>query len=900
MKIETRAPLRATYRVQLTPTFGFNQAAQILPYLSSLGISQLYFSPYLQAAPGSTHGYDVVNYHCVSHELGGEDELTILNQALRSHGMGQVFDMVPNHMAITGPENPWWWDVLENGPSSRYAAYFDVEWDPPEARHSNVVLVPVLGDQYGVALEAGQIQVEFDGQAFTVRYYDHTYPVDPRSVGLILASAAEAMQNSPAGDRLAFLAGAFSRLPGASAADRDQARRRSQDTAVLYDLLARECRDVPALKAAVQSAVSRLNQDPDALDIFLELQNYRLAFWRISKVELGYRRFFDINTMAGLRMEDELVYLDSHSRVLEWLRAGELDGLRIDHPDGLRDPPEYLRRLRSDAPSAWIVVEKILESKPSEGVNEHLPDDWPVNGTTGYDFLNLVNGLFIDPDSEAAFTQLYQDFSGLDTPYPLLAYHKKLLAAREVLGSDLERLSALFLMICESHRRYRDYPYSNLRAALAETAACLPVYRTYARPSEGQISAQDEAYILRAINEVKVLREDLDPRLLDFLRDLLTLKVRGEVETEFVQRFQQFSGPVMAKGIEDTAFYVYNRFVSLNEVGGDPARFGVTVDEFHKANAYRLEHWPYAMLSTSTHDTKRAEDARARLNALSEMPERWAEAVQRWSENNARYRSGREGWFEDPNAEYLLYQTMVGAWPLELERALQYMEKAEREAKVNTSWRNPNPDYERALGGFIRAVYADTRFIRDLDSFADTVVPVGRVNSLSQTLLKLTAPGVPDIYQGTELWDTSLVDPDNRRPVDYDTRRALLADLAQGLKPEEILERMDEGLPKLWVIRQALDLRSRRGEWFDQRGSYTPIPVPEDAGVAFLRGAGALVIVPRLSLKFSEQGVLTFALPAGHWHSVLTGEDFFGGPTPLGILLARFPVGLFERVGETV
>ena len=910
-QMRTRARLRATYRVQMTPTFDFSAAAEVSAYLSELGISHLYCAPYLQAAPGSLHGYDVVNYHQVNRSLGGEAGLAQLDEALRARGMGQILDMVPNHMAITGRENPWWWDLLENGPASSYASYFDIEWDAPETRHADAVLVPVLGDHYGRVIEAGEIRLNFDGQDFTVRYYDHSFPVDPGSVSPVLADAEQRLERAGQGsDRLSFLAGAFGRLPAASLSDRASARRRAQDKEVLYHLLSDLYRQQPAVRQAVDEAVANLNHDPDALDIFLGLQNYRLAFWRITRQELGYRRFFDINSLIGLRMGDEMVFLDTHALMLDWLAQGLLDGLRIDHPDGLRDPQGYFQRLRasqraaSDEGEAWIVIEKILE------LGEDLPAHWPVHGTTGYDFLNRVNGLFVDRSAEQDLSAFYERFTGCSSEYAPLVREKKLLAANEVLGSDIARLQALLLEVCEHNRRYRDYTRPELRAALAELAAAMPVYRTYVRPVEGLVTPHDERYVRQAIETAKANRPDLDEALFDFLGDLLLLRVppnRSSLTDELVERFQQFTGPVMAKGVEDTVFYIYNRFVSLNEVGGDPGHFGVSPQDFHQACADTLARWPYTMLSTSTHDTKRSEDVRARLNVLSEMPAEWASAVRRWSEITTPYRSEED--LPDRNTEYLFYQTLVGAWPLPVERALAYMEKAAREAKVHSSWRDPNPTYEKALSAFIRAAYGDKHFTDDLHAFVQQIVEAGRTNSLAQTLLKLTTPGIPDIYQGSELWNLTLVDPDNRQPVDYELRRRLLADLRDDADPAEIhpadghpadiLARADEGLPKLWVVRQALALRRRRPEAFGPQSSYTPLSVRGDWGLAFWRGEAGqpqvLVVVPRLSLRGRPHWPTTrIDLPAGPWRNLLTGETIPGGPTSLADLLARFPVGLFE------
>lgn len=834
-----RNRINATYRLQFRPDFDLDDAAQLVKDLHRLGVSHIYASPLTQAAPGSTHGYDVVNYEQVNLDLGGTEAFQRLGETLKQAGMGLILDMVPNHMAIH-PSNPWWWSVLENGPSSRYASYFDVEWDPPEARHSDAVLLPVLGDHYGRVLEAGEIKLAFEEDNFLVRYYDNVYPVDPHTLEGILSAAAELVRD----DHLMFLAGAFGRLPTSQATDRASAGRRYRDKLVLRGLLGRLVRDHSRVGPAIQEILDHINQDPDALDVLLRRQNYRLALWKISASELGYRRFFDINSMIGLRMEDESVFQDTHAQILAWLEEGALDGLRIDHPDGLRDPEEYFKRLRDAAPQAWIVVEKILEAE------EQLPDAWPVDGTTGYDFMNRLNGVFVDPRAEEPLTRLYKKLTGRQVDYPTLVREKKLMAAQYVLGSDLARLTELFLHICERHRRYRDYSREDLRAALSETAASLPVYRTYicadssrraaAGGEELAVSEVDAAYIDEAVEAAKANRLDLDPRLFDFLCDILMLRVKGPLEAELVERFQQFTGPVMAKGVEDTTFYLYNRFISLNEVGGNPSKFGWRVEEFHDACEVTQARWPNAMLSTSTHDTKRSEDVRARLNVISEMPGAWGEAVQRWFALTEPYRSpagpdldplthepvNPGGRWPDRNTEYLFYQNLVGAWPLDEERALEYMKKAVREAKESTSWTAPNQAYEQALETFVRGALADRRFMADVETFVGQVLAAGRINSLAQALVKLTAPGIPDIYQGSELWNLALVDPDNRRPVDYELRGRLLDELErENIRPEAVWARVEEGLPKLWLTRQALHLRARLPDLFGPDGRYIPLAV---------------------------------------------------------------------------
>jgi (1->4)-alpha-D-glucan 1-alpha-D-glucosylmutase len=883
--VDVSRPFRATYRVQLHAGFDFAAASRIADYLAALGVSHLYCSPYLQAAKDSTHGYDIVDPRAVNRELGGTAGHARLSEALRAAGLGQVLDIVPNHMAISGPDNPWWWDVLENGPSSRFASYFDVDWDPPETRFRNVVLLPVLADHYGRVLEHGDLRLHWKDGAFTIRYHDHVFPVSPQSLDTLLVTAAGRVGS----DELAFIAGALSELPSPTVTDRASVERRHRHKTVLYESLARLCAGESRVDKAIETVVAEINASADSLDALLERQNFRLAHWRAAARDLGYRRFFDINGLVGLRVEHEHVFRDTHRLVLGWLADGTLDGLRIDHPDGLRDPQGYLERLRSDGPEAWIIVEKILEP------GEALRGSWPVDGTTGYDFLNRVSGLFVDPTGEKLLTEFYAEFTGESIDWAEVARAKKHDVMRLTMGSDLNRLTALFLDICERRRRYRDYTRHELHEALRDTLACFSVYRTYVRPEPAAVVEEDVRRIVEATEAARAHRADLDGELFEFLRDVLRRRLVGDLETELTMRFQQLAGPVMAKGVEDTAFYNFNRLVSLNEVGGDPGSFGRGVDEFHRAGAETQERWPRTMLATSTHDTKRSEDVRARLHLISEIPERWAEAVHRWSVRNARHR--RADW-PDRNSEYLFYQTLVGAWPIETGRMTGYMEKAAREAKAHTSWTSPNEAYDAALRAFVEGAMADLTFTVDVEAFVAPLIAAGRINSLAQTLLKLTAPGIPDIYQGTELWDLSLVDPDNRRPVDYALRERLLADLDRAT-PEQIMARSDEGLPKLWVIRQTLHLRRRRPELFGPEGSYRPLAVTGERWghvVAFARGDGVVTVVPRLVMRLEKRWLDTaLELPAGRWRNELTGQ-IVQGVVRLDDLLARFPVALLSRV----
>jgi (1->4)-alpha-D-glucan 1-alpha-D-glucosylmutase len=875
--------VRATYRVQLHGGFGFTDAAEIAAYLAELGISHLYCSPYLQAAPGSTHGYDVVNPHKVNEELGGAEGHARLCAALDENGLKQVLDIVPNHMAIGGRENPWWWDVLENGPSSRYAAYFDVDWDPPEAKLRNMVLLPVLGDHYGRLVERAELTLEREGAQFIIRYHDQIFPVSPRSLDDLIATAAQRCDSN----HLAFIADALGQLPPSTATDWDAVRKRHRHKEVLREQLMSLYEEQPKVAAALDQVVAEVNSNPDQLDALLERQNYRLAFWRTAGRESGYRRFFDINTLAGLQSEDEQVFAQTHALILDWLKREVLDGVRVDHPDGLRDPEQYFNRLHIACPRAWITAEKILEP------GERLPESWPIAGTTGYDFIYRVNNLFVDPAAETALSQFYGEFTGEPTDFAAIVSDKKHFVLREILGSDLNRLTALFVDICERHRRHRDYTRHELHEALREVTACFPVYRTYVRAEAGVVTDDDARVINGSIENAKANRPELDAELFDFFRDILLLRKRGQLETELVMRFQQLTGPVMAKSVEDTAFYSFNRLVSLNEVGGEPGHFGLSPEEFHAACAAAQARWPRAMLASSTHDTKRSEDVRARINLLSEIPDRWSEAVRRWAEINDRYR--REN-LPDRNTEYLLYQTLVGAWPIETDRVLAYMEKASREAKTHTSWTNPNPAYEDALRAFIEGIMNHPPFTTDLQEFVKPLVEPGRINSLAQTLLKLTAPGVPDFYQGTELWDLSLVDPDNRRPVDYQKRRRFLAKMKQ-MTAEQVWSRMDSGLPKMWLIRKILKLRHER-QLFAPEHSYRAV-VPRGAKsahvIAFVRGERAATVVPRWSLKRGNWGDTAIEIPNGTWRNALTNESVDGGEILITDLLKNFPVALLSR-----
>ncbi len=888
-----RTPL-STYRLQLHAGFTFDQASAIADYLRQLGISHVYSSPYLQAGKGSMHGYDVVDHHSVNGELGGELAHSRFSQRLGDLGLGQVLDIVPNHMSVDRM-NRMWWDVLENGPSSRFATFFDIDWNSAEEKLREKVLMPVLGDQYGRVLSAGGIQVVREGMNFLVKYGEQAFPLAPRSLSTILSRAAE---QAPS-DTLHFLASSFARLPSPDSTERSVQLGRHRDKMVLLGLLTRLCSEEDAVCRSIDEAVEELNSNTDALDDILNAQNFRLAYWRTSDQELGYRRFFDVNSLIGLRMEREYVFEETHELILYWLDKGVLDGIRIDHPDGLRDPRRYLQRLRAKAPHAWIVAEKILEP------GEWLREGWPVQGTSGYDYLNQCNGLLVSSQGMQRLGDIYARFTGNRESFHEISFQNKTKIAKETLASDVNRLATIFVAICESNRDSRDYTRAEIRRAIRNVAACFCVYRTYVT-TDGNVQGitdEDRRRVAEAVEEAKRRKPDVDAGLFDFVRDVLTLTVTGERESEFVARFQQFTSPIMAKGVEDTAFYCYNRLVSLCEVGGDPGLNGVSVQAFHDYNTHMQATLPTTMLTLSTHDTKRADDVRARLAVLSELPEEWGEVLERWAILN---RGARTGHYPDRDTEYFLYQTVIGAWPISLDRLKEYMQKAMREAKRETSWLANNQAYEDALNRFMELILQREAFCAEVQAFVERLDRGGRINSLSQTLLKCTSPGVPDLYQGGELWDHSLVDPDNRRPVDYDLRRGLLAEL-QGRAPADAARyatgHMDDGSPKLWVLTQALRLRLERPTSFDGSSSYLPMAAEgqrADHVLAYLRGSDVIAIAPRLPHTLDGDWIDTvLRLPEGRWTDRMSGTVHEGGTAvALSALLSSFTVALLVRDSE--
>jgi len=888
---------RATYRLQLNRDFTFVQATAIVPYLSALGISHCYVSPCLKARPGSMHGYDIVDHNSLNPEIGSPEDFDRFVGALHEHSMGLILDIVPNHMGVMGSDNTWWLDVLENGESSVYASFFDIDWHPTKDELYGKVLVPVLHDHYGVVLESGELKLAFRPERgeFDVSYHDHRFPVDPREYPRILQHctdklAAKLGDQNPELLEFQSLITAFSHLPARYEISAERIAERNRDKEIhkrrLTELCARSVEIVDCIRAAVD-LLNGTPTDPASFEELHELikaQAFRLANWRVASDDINYRRFFDSNDLAGICMENEAVFEATHRLVFGLMADDKVNGLRIDHPDGLYDPHRYFDRLNrgiadatntSGNESHYVVIEKILSGA------ERLPDEWPVCGTTGYDFANLVNGVFVYSAAALPMERIYRNFVDDEIDVDDLGHACRMLIMRVALASELNVLANQLTRIALSKRRTCDFTLNSLRDALAEVVACFPVYRTYVTAAGA--SDKDVRYIRSAIASAKWRSPAADTSIFDFVSEvLLTCIAEGQdpayrnAVTTFAMKFQQFTGPVMAKGLEDTAFYRYNRLVSLNEVGSDLHRFGTTTPELHLANQDRLRCWPHTMLTTSTHDSKRAEDVRARINVLSELSGLWRIRVREWKRFNRNYKrivNGRPA--PSPNDEYLLYQTLLGAWPLQsldethwqtfCERIENYMLKATREAKQNSSWINRNTEYETAVSSFVRALLtrgAQNRFLNDFAPFQQRIARIGMWNSLAQTLLKLTCPGVPDIYQGSELWDFSLVDPDNRRPVDYASRQEMFNRMRESWNDRaktigRLLETPEDGRIKLFLIWRTLCLRRQQPDLFD-KGEYLPLAVEgakADHVIAFVRKAesgNVMVVVPRLVAGLSN------------------------------------------------
>ena len=1020
--MSARIPV-ATYRLQFNHLFTLKQASAILDYLRSLGGSDCYASPLFMARPGSFHGYDVIDPTKLNPDLGTREDFNEFSAQLKTRGMGLIIDVVPNHMCIAGSGNQRWNDVLENGPSSHYASFFDIDWSPPKENLANKTLLPILGDQYGRVLENQEIQLVYQRGAFFVNYYETRLPIASRTSIPILNAALDDLktrldEDNPHRLELESIITALSYLPPRTETDPEKVRERLREKEIAKRRLSELVAESREVSVALKKIVKEFNgvrgdaRSFDRLEELLAEQAYLLCFWRVAADEINYRRFFDINELAAIRVEEPEVFSSVHELVFRLVKEGHVTGLRIDHIDGLHDPEQYLRHLQdgcrkalrrstSAAPDSglriadcglkeisiaasqsaipgggfevkgqqsairspqsenpqsvierpfYVAIEKIL------GPDERLHESWAAYGTTGYDFLNLLNGLFVDAQNAEAFGKLYRRLAGVKSDFADIAYESKKLILETAMSSELHVLARRLDRISEQSRYTRDFTLNSLQYALAEVIACFPVYRSYIRTIADEVGEEDRRYISRAIRNAKRRNPTVSASIFDFIESLLLLRDSEEFERseiidddgrrerrEFVMRFQQLTGPVAAKGIEDTAFYRFYPLASLCEVGGEPSRFGVSQSTFHRRNRERLAHWPHAMLASSTHDAKRSEDARARINAISEIPARWYRAVRRWRNMNRDLKIAIEDMAApDANEEYLLYQTLLGAWPFDaagepqqsfVQRIQEYMVKALREAKIHSSWLNPDEEYEQAARDFISKILApDGAFTKDFVEFQAPIARAGMFNSLSQTLLKIAAPGVPDFYQGTEIWDFSLVDPDNRRPVDYEHRKRLLDSLldkkagARTSLADDLLRSATDGRIKMFVTTSALNYRQNNRNLFE-RGDYLPLQAAgerERHVVSFARRVGdktAIVIATRFFLRLTtgtpigreawgDTAILMNDEIAGCYHDVFTGRSVYtrkrpdgheggdeaGNELPVAEALAHLPVALLEPV----
>lgn len=951
----------ATYRLQFGRHFTFDDAAALIPYLHELGVTHCYASPFLRARGGSPHGYDIVDHNALNPEIGNAGSFDRLIDALRRYRMGLIMDLVPNHMGVGGDDNAWWLDVLENGPASAYEPFFDIDWFSVKEELRGKVLVPVLGGHYGTVLENGELRLSFERARgeFSVWYYNHRFPLEPRTYPRILERGIDLLierlgADDPMLAEYRTLVTAFGHLPSRWETTAAKLEERRRDKEVHKRRLMELCGRCPAIHGFIENNVALFNGQPgepasfDTLHDLLEEQVYRMAYWQVASDEINYRRFFDINDLAGLRMEEHPVFDTTHRFVLQLVREGKLHGLRIDHPDGLYDPPAYYERLRREIKAAlggrdeefYLIVEKILASY------EKLVESWPVHGTTGYDFANSLNGLFVNGEAEHELDRTYARFTGRALDFDEVLYQSKRLTIEVQLSSELTVLASMLDDIAQRNRHTRDFTLNGCRNAITSFVANFPIYRTYI--AENRVTDDDRRYVEWAVAQAKKRNPAADVSLLDFIRSILLDEVRHDDPlrraraARFAMKLQQYTAPVMAKALEDTAFYRYHRLVSLNEVGGDPRRVATTVAAFHHANQERMKNWPHGMLATSTHDTKRSEDVRARINVISEMADEWRTHLSRWrrfARSKKLFVDG--GSAPTRNDEYLFYQTLIGAWPTEAmderrldefrERIKRYMLKAVKEAKVSSSWINPNAAYEEAVCHFVEEMLSHSgqnAFLADFVPFQRRLSRYGLLNSLSQQVLKLTVPGVPDIYQGTELWEFSLVDPDNRRAVDYRTRRALLRRLADEARRRsaaemagELLDRPEDGRVKLYVTWKLLNLRQRFPDLF-HHGDYLPLPAAGARAnhlVAFERrceGHRIIVLAGRYFAVLFNNGEPRFPCP-GSWtdtvveapvagrgrfrelltDSVVAGERRGGLLSlPVAPLLGRFPAAVL--VGE--
>ncbi len=957
-----------TYRLQFNKDFNFRDATALVDYLEALGVTDLYASPFLAARGGSTHGYDVVDHGHLNPELGTEGDLDALSAALRARGMGLLMDVVPNHMCIASDANHWWNDVLENGRSSPFAPFFDIDWHPPKAELDEKILLPVLGRQYGRVLEGSEISIGYSGGAFRAHYGASSFPIGPRTILPLLEPIVTDLRRTHPDDHpdvleMESIVTATKNLPTRWEIDPEKIRERQREKEIVKRRLDTLVSGSAAVRDALERSLATINGEPgkprsfDALEALLAGQAYRLSYWGVAAEEINYRRFFDINDLAAIRIEEPKVLEAVHEKAFQLLRAGKVTGLRIDHVDGLFDPRRYLDDLQrprvgepdvaapAGARNIYVVVEKILTGA------EELPPEWPVHGTTGYELLNVVNGLFVDALGLRLIERGYRRLREGSGTFDDLLYRSKKLILRTAMSSELHVLARRLDRISEQHRWSRDFTASSLHLALGEVIACFPVYRTYAQADTISISDGDRLHVLRAVREAKRRNRTTSESIFDFLCDLLLLRdpeglseMEHAERRELVMRLQQLTGPVMAKGLEDTVFYRYYPLASLNEVGGRPPSGTTEIERFHVFCARRLERWPHALSATATHDTKRGEDTRARLDVLSEIPREWMETVKRWQRMNRRAKPiVDEARVPGTNEEYLLYQTLLGVWPLEAldrelseaehraleERVSAYLLKALREAKLHTSWININEPYEKACAEFLRHLLdrnaTGNPFLADLRRFLPRVAIPGIYNSLAQVVLKVTVPGVPDLYQGTELWDFALVDPDNRRPVDYRERRERLGELA-GLQGEALHARIvavrarpTDGALKLLVTMRALAHRRRHRDIYD-RGTYLPLVAEGPRArhvVAFARvasdGRAAITVTGRflapLDLSTPAPGGaevwqetylhLPDELARRPYHEVISDSEVTPGADrktglPVGRIFSMLPVAVLE------
>ena len=924
---------RATYRIQFQSGFKFDAAKRIISYLADLGISDLYASPIFKARAGSTHGYDVVDPTQLNPELGTPDDFEALVGEIKRHDMGWVQDIVPNHMAYDS-QNAWLMDVLENGTDSQASEYFDIDWEHPYEDFNGRVLTPMLGNFYGECLHNGEIQIHYDEGGLSVDYYGFTLPVRIESYARFISQnlgqlARELGRRHPDFIKLLGLLYLIKNVPSETTG-----KERYDQIAFVKGLLWELYTGNHEVKEFVDNNVKFFNGEKGNPDSFTPLHNllneqfYRLAFWKVGAEEINYRRFFTVNELISVKVQEIKVFYKTHSFISQLVEEGKITGLRIDHIDGLYDPSEYLKRLRDKVGDVYLTVEKILE------LTEELPNIWPIQGTSGYDFLNYINGIFCRRESEQKFTDLYKQFTRIETPYQQLFEEKKLLIVDKNLAGDVDNLAQILKKIASQSRLGIDFTMNGLKRTLSEVLALFPVYRTYVN-ADG-ISKDDRTYIQEAIEAARG-RIPLLLNELNFIEKLLLLDWVPSLTEEqkaqrlhFVMRFQQLTGPLMAKGIEDTLFYVYNRLLALNEVGGNPGEFGITLDQFHAFNHKQNTDWPHKMNATATHDTKRGEDVRARLNVLSEIPDEWEKQVKTWSEiNRSKKKEVRGRAVPVPNDEYFLYQTLLGSYPFTFNesenssfigRVKDYILKSVREAKLHTAWLRPDSAYEEEFLAFVDRVLEPSdsnEFIKEFLPFQKWVAGYGIFNSLSQALLKYTAPGVPDTYQGTELWDLSMVDPDNRRPVDYEQRISFLKDIKEKAQIDtlklidELFSTKEDGRIKLFLTYRVLQTRKQNSEVF-QKGDYHAVNVGgkfKEHIVAFARQFGdtmAIAVAPRFLTTLLEPGEYPLGervwadtqlqLPQGSpstWQNVITDQTIYGsGEIAIAQILQHFPVAL--------